>query len=505
MSEFRRIACSLFGNIGVAAPLCIALGVLALSIGIIVRAPPALALPSFARQTGQPCGACHTGFPQLTPYGREFKLRGYTAGGGWDAHFGEPGWVPPLSAQVIGSFTHTAAPQDNTGLGIASNDNAIFQEASVWYGGAITDHIGLMMQGDYINPNSYGMNPSSLMPGLSVAKHQYNWDMVDLRYANSAAFGNFDIVYGASFNNQPGVQDVWSVPAWNFPFVSSTLAPTPAAKTLIEGAFTQRVLGGSVYAWINSLLYLEASAYQSLSPVEQNSLGIDPTGAPGTLDRLTPYLRAALERTWGAHSLEFGSYLFLADVNPQPWNFNSINPLTGLPAGKDHYTDVGFDTQYQYNGGNYWVTVRGSYIHENQKLNASSMLPIDPTGTFGSNPTNTLNSFKASASLAYGADNTVVLTGGYFDIWGTPDMALYGPGTMANSITNSPNSDGWIAEIAYIPFGMSKSPIYPWFNVRTGLQYVWYNKFSGASTNFDGLGTNARDKNTLYGYVQLAF
>ena len=30
-------------------------------------APPAEALPSFARQTGQPCGACHTDFAGLDP------------------------------------------------------------------------------------------------------------------------------------------------------------------------------------------------------------------------------------------------------------------------------------------------------------------------------------------------------------------------------------------------------------------------------------------------------
>ena len=39
---------------------------------------PAKALPSFARQTGQPCGACHTDFAGLTPYGRRFKMGGYT-------------------------------------------------------------------------------------------------------------------------------------------------------------------------------------------------------------------------------------------------------------------------------------------------------------------------------------------------------------------------------------------------------------------------------------------
>jgi hypothetical protein len=45
-----------------------------LTIGL---APSAQALPSFARQTGQPCGTCHTDFPALTPFGRRFKLLGY--------------------------------------------------------------------------------------------------------------------------------------------------------------------------------------------------------------------------------------------------------------------------------------------------------------------------------------------------------------------------------------------------------------------------------------------
>ena len=38
---------------------------------------PTSAVPSFARQTGMACAACHTVFPELTPFGREFKLNGY--------------------------------------------------------------------------------------------------------------------------------------------------------------------------------------------------------------------------------------------------------------------------------------------------------------------------------------------------------------------------------------------------------------------------------------------
>jgi len=37
-----------------------------------------LHLPSYARQTGLACSACHYQFLMLTPFGRKFKLNGYT-------------------------------------------------------------------------------------------------------------------------------------------------------------------------------------------------------------------------------------------------------------------------------------------------------------------------------------------------------------------------------------------------------------------------------------------
>ena len=46
--------------------------------------PRAYAVPAFAQQTGQPCTTCHIGSfgPQLTPFGRAFKIGGYTQTGG---------------------------------------------------------------------------------------------------------------------------------------------------------------------------------------------------------------------------------------------------------------------------------------------------------------------------------------------------------------------------------------------------------------------------------------
>jgi hypothetical protein len=92
-----------------------------------------------------------------------------------------------------------------------------------------------------------------------------------------------------------------------------------------------------------------------------------------------------------------------------------------------------------------------------------------------------------------GIDNRIIFTGQYFNTWGTFD-----PVQFAGSLgTGSPNSNGYIAEIAYIPFGSSKSPIWPWANARLGVQYTWYNKF-------DGDKLNAHNNNTMFVYLWMA-
>ena len=55
------------------------------TLGLIVLAalllmlfkPEAHAVPSYSRQTGLPCASCHFAPPELTPFGRKFKLDGY--------------------------------------------------------------------------------------------------------------------------------------------------------------------------------------------------------------------------------------------------------------------------------------------------------------------------------------------------------------------------------------------------------------------------------------------
>jgi hypothetical protein len=164
----------------------------------------------------------------------------------------------------------------------------------------------------------------------------------------------------------------------------------------------------------------------------------------------------------------------IADIHPF---VASGTPSTATFPHTDKFTDVGFDAQYQYQGSNFWFTLRGSYIREQQKFDSSFNLLGAPALT------NELSEARAYASLAYGNNNRVVLTGQYFTSWGSP---------LLNADTS-----GWIGEIAYIPFVTSFSPGWPWFNTRIGLQYTWYEKVNGTSAG-------APSNNTLFAYIWLA-
>ena len=266
----------------------------------------------------------------------------------------------------------------------------------------------------------------------------------------------------------------------------STIAPGPAAATLIDGTYAAYVGGVGGYVFINNLVYLELTGYRTLNYKTLPKLGLDPLGA-SPFQSVSPYWRVAIEPHWGNHWFEFGAFGMSARVHP----FTGATDVNGFPINQtfpqtDRFTDVAFDSQYQYQGPNYWITLRGTYIHENQKLDASSI-------NSGTNPTNTLNTLRAYGSFAYGNDNRIVLSGQYFDTRGSSDPVLYAAlnSCQAPDTTCNPNSNGYIAEIAYIPFSSSSAPVWPWANVRVALQYTYYNKF-------DGTTFNAHNNNTLF-------
>jgi hypothetical protein len=484
------------------------------------------AIPSFARQTGQPCASCHAGFPQLTPFGRRFKLGGYTMGGGLSNTE-----APPLSAMLIPAFTQTRVRQDSLPLSDNfwpvghTNGNAVLEQASLFYGGQVYGNLGAFVQGTW-----------------SQAGQRVVLDNTDIRYADTIQLGDLDVLYGIDVNNNPTVQDVWNtVPAWSYPFVSPSLAPAYSPPgTMIEGAFASRTAGTGAYLFLQDLVYVEASAYHNLSKGQLNATGQSCNNnsdyatwmqdiastiyspsfytAPcysASLSGVAPYWRVAIEPTWGDHSLMIGAF---------GW-YPQVLPGRMMGYGTDAYKDIGFDAQYQWISDPHNVTLRFSRISEQQTLNSTywqgvingSGISPYPTGIGGSTSLyNNLTSLKASGQYMY--DQTYAATIGYFDVRGSHDDLLYGnvyTNPVGPSSYATPTGRGLTFELNYMPFNKGGPKEYPWANMKVGLQYTTYLKMYGGTTNFDGLGPyfngsnwryhNASDNNTLFLYNWIAF
>ncbi len=425
----------------------------------------AFALPSFARQTGQPCTSCHAGFPELTPYGRMFKLRGYSDSI-WESNFPEQ---PPLAAMVQPQFTHTDGKQDaSANPRFKTNDNASVQSASIFYGGKIAYTAGAFIQTTYTNGGS---------------SDRYFLDTSDVRYANENTILGQDLVWGITLNNSPTFEDVWNTtPNWSYPFATSNLAPTPAATSIIEGGLSSKVAGLGAYALWNDLVYAAATVYRPLSPEAQSATGISPyqqDRAQGTI----PYWRIAVQPTFDQHAFEVGTFGLAEKRLP--------GGVEG--SGTDKLTDYGFDAQYQYLGEPNYVSVMASWIHESQNLDATFNLGNS------SQSRDTLQRFKAKASYIY--DRTYEGTIGYFSTRGTNDPTLY-----ASNTSGSPSSAGWNFQLDYLM--VKESPlgkIWPWAGARISLMYTMYTKFNGDGRNFDGTNRAAWDNNTLFLVAWLAF
>src|ERR1700719_4186201 len=156
-----------------------------LIIGLTPRR--AVSLPLYARQTRQPCATCHTAFLELTPFGRRFKLGGYTLGGGdWSG--------PPFAVMLQPTYTHTQVGQEGGAAPhFGTNNNFAMQQVSLFTGGRITDNLGAFIQGTYDG----------------VAR-RFGWDNTDIRYADQVNLGGHNFLWGVTANNNPTVQDVWN-------------------------------------------------------------------------------------------------------------------------------------------------------------------------------------------------------------------------------------------------------------------------------------------------------
>jgi len=415
---------------------------------ILLQAGYSKALPSYARQTGLSCAACHFSFPELNSFGRQFKMNGYVLTGMNTIEAKEDSdkitrlkllSTLPLSVMVQTSFTHISKSVE----GVQNNSVAFPQQLSVFYAGQVTPHIGTFIQMTY-DGQSVGM------------------DNADIRYANQKMLGSKSLVYGATLNNNPAVQDVWNTsPAWRFPSASSAASVNPAKSTIMENLGMQ-VAGLGAYGLYNNFLFAELTLYRS---AQQGAANPADSSSRMTLKGVAPYWRVALQHQWAENYIEVGTFGIAPNFYAQ-----------GISGLMNKMTDVGFDFQFERR-----LPV-GAFSMHTSLISETENRDVTPTESEKLN----FNSFKIDGNLYL--KNGLGATLGYFNTTGSTDENV-------SSFTNKPDSNGFIAQLEYLP----------WYNTKFALQYVAYNKFDGSKSSYDGNGRNAMDNNTLYLLVWLNF
>lgn len=457
-------------------------GLLALFVLIVLALIPVCsrALPVFARQTGQNCVACHAGgqFPELTPYGRLFKLTGYTIG------------QRTIPVAVMGTLTasdvRNTSHSDDPSADFQKNSSLLFASASVFLAGKVTDNVGAFVQVTYDNYAKQGSDGS--WRGHTSA------DNMDIRYADRFIGPDRDIIVGVTANNNPSVTDPWnSAPAW----MQYVPVPSPTSSAFIDGAapYTGFAAGGNIagvtaYAFWNQTLYVEAGGYGSARGVASfMSAGVadaEKTRLQGT----NPYWRIALSRELGAHNVMVGLSGMNADVYDDPLD-------TSDPASIHHFHDIGADAQYQYLLDPNAVTLQLAYMRDTHHVPAflanQPVFDVDGQPLANTNSTDRANVLRAKASYIYRAKYGTSLS--FFNQTGTTDSALYDPTPVFGNLSGNPAIRGWTAEAFVTPVQY----------LRIGLQYTMYDRYNGASHNYDGAGRNASDNDSLFLYFWGAY
>jgi hypothetical protein len=132
---------------------------------------------------------------------------------------------------------------------------------------------------------------------------------------------------------------------------------------------------------------------------------------------------------------------------------------------------------------------------------------------WASNSSNHLDSVMMMGMWTY--KQTYNLSVGWNYMKGSSDMTLYNGAANFNpdnpinpvfgSANGSPNTNSFLFEADYVPFGKGTFAADPYLNMRLSVQYWAYTQFNGASSNYDGSGRNAAGNNTLYIVGNLMF
>jgi hypothetical protein len=405
----------------------------------------AQAVPSYARQTGQDCVACHIGAfgPQLTPFGVKFKLGGYVDSDGKSGKI-------PLSGMVVADYNRYKEPNDANEL--QTERKTGLAEASLFLAGKLTDHLGSFVQ---ITHNGVA--------------HETSIDQADLRYADTLNMSGQEALVGVSVNNNPTVQDPFNTLAvWSFPYTGSDRTTGPGVD-LIGAGTEQRVIGVNAYTLINDSIYAELGLYNTLARSTQSRLGLTAAGG---------------QELGGMGNAPYWRLAYMKDLRTSAWNvgvhgFDGTLQDRATGDLKNKFSDFGVDGSYQFLGNRqHVVTVNGSFLRE--RITS----PSDAGDVH-----NTIKDYRLAASYNY--LNTYGASLGYF---------------KATNSNDKSGNRGFIYQADWTPFGKESSWYAPWANLRLGAQYIAFKRY--VETNDEDVTTvldKPGDKNSLRVFAWITY
>ena len=447
------------------------------------------ALPSFSEQTEQPCKACHLNIGELTPAGRQFKLRGYTQG-----HR-----VMPFSLAATASVTKVKSTSSSADASVTmpKDGKLIPEEGNLYVAGKVSDNIGgnLKWTASFANTNPL-FGSSGVQTGSRVG-HDFFLDASDVRFAKQDEIAAQPVTWGITLNNAPATQDLWNTtPVHTFPYRTSSLlnawgigqfGPT----SMIDGGLNSQALGLGIYAMLDDHLYAEFTNYQSASP---GSSVLQLSGPVNAINATwNPYWRLAWNQVSGSNSYMLGTFGMLTHLARDPL-------VAGSASGK--FTDIGVDAQYQHITDTHSISAQATYIYERVEWSNRSV------GRSHDTASGNLSTFRTKATYDYA--RTYGSSVFYFKSKGSTDnlywsynqdpAVITGACNQNNSMlaycsaTGTPKTSGIGFELYYAPIPQ----------VHIALQHTYYRSFLGGGTFIDNSSGNSRsasDNNLIYLYV----
>ena len=265
-------------------------------------APEASAVPSFARQTGMACFACHSQhFPVLNSFGRAFKAGGYTLMGAQGKVEGDHLSIPDaLNASMILKLRYQ---KDNTANGQAAvpaatptlaqpadplNPNnlgngqlQLNDEFALFFGGRVADNVGFLLEGNLMG--------ASLAAGFKIPF------VFDVGGAKLSVIPFTTDALGVQYGYEQSSGGVMRANRWAEHRRETSAIQYNADRGIDGGAAT-----GFAFVASNDMGYINLTKW---SP----NFMMSPNGASATQDMDSTYVRIAATPTVGDWAMVVGA------------------------------------------------------------------------------------------------------------------------------------------------------------------------------------------------------